>query len=179
MRESIMHRTIVMLAASIAFTWGSAASLAIVEADVLEAQRTWGDGIVAIGSAHVSGGDARAVAADLIARLYGYDLGPVLFKPTKAALDPFRETPEQALSYFVTGVEPEDHGFALTPWTAVRFENHGIVVIGDVAFAMGHYTFTDAHGADTLVEFTFAYRRAPDGSLRIVVHHSSLPYAAH
>jgi hypothetical protein len=156
-----------------------ASAQAIDEVQVREAQRAWGDGIVAIGQAYVSGGDYRAVAAEHVARLYAYDLGPVLFKPTKAARDPFRETFEQALSYFVTGIEPEDHGFAINPWTAVRFENHGIVTHRDIAFAMGHYVFTDPAGADTTVEYTFAYRLDEAGALRIVLHHSSLPYAPH
>jgi hypothetical protein len=111
--------------------------------------------------------------------LYAYDLGPVLFKPTKAAADPFRETFEQALSYFVGGEVAEDHGFALEPWTSVRFENHAIVVVGDVAYAMGHYVFTDLQGLETVVEFSFGYVLDATGKLRIVLHHSSLPYRPH
>ena len=149
------------------------------EALVHAAQRAWGDGIVAIGAAHRAGGDQRAVAADHVATLYAYDLGPVLFKPTKAAADPFRETFGQALSYFVTGEVPEDHGFALQPWTAVHFENHAVVVVGDVAYAMGHYRFTDPTGAETVVEYSFGYVLDAAGALRIVLHHSSLPYAPH
>ena len=50
--------------------------------------------------------------------LYGYGHTNVLFKPTKAADEPFRPTPESAMSYFVggTAVEnglEEDAGFAI------------------------------------------------------------------
>ncbi|MGQ9831530.1 MAG: hypothetical protein ACUVQI_07980, partial [Thermochromatium sp.] len=101
----------------------------------------------------------------------------VLFKPTKAAVDEFRETREEALSYFVTGVEAEDHGFALQPWSRVRFVNHQIVINQDTAEAMGNYYFTDAKTGEVVkADFTFGYRRAADGHLVVFLHHSSLPY---
>ena len=43
---------------------------------------------------------------------------------------------------------------------------------------MGEYYFTGLDGSETKVEYTFQYRRAADGSLKIVVHHSSVPFAA-
>lgn len=151
----------------------------ITEAEVLQAQQAWAEGLVGIGQQHLQGGDVRAAASQLIERLYNYGEGKVLFKPTKAAHDQFRETREQALSYFVGGDSHEDHGFALHPWSQVRFENNSIFVDADSAGAMGNYYFTDAKtGAETKVEYTFAYRRARDGRLVIFLHHSSLPYEA-
>ena len=103
----------------------------------------------------------------------------MLFKPTKAAHDQFRETKAEAMSYFVGGENPEDHGFAIQPWSAVRFENNGIVIDADAdtAEAMGNYYFTDAKtGTEVKVEYTFAYKRLKDGRLAIFLHHSSLPY---
>lgn len=148
--------------------------------DVHAAQRAWGDGIVAIGEASTQGGDARARAETHLDTLYAFDLGPVLFKPTKAALAPFRGDRRGALSYFVAGDEayPEDHGFALQPWRAVRFENTGVVPVPGGALAMGHYFFTDPRGDETRVEYSFAYLRDPQGVLRIQLHHSSLPFTA-
>ena len=93
----------------------------IAAEEVHAAQKAWGDAIVAIGAAHAAGGDARALAERTVADLYGYDLGPVLFKPTKAAALEIPDTPAEAVSYFVGGEVPEDHGFALQPWSAVRF----------------------------------------------------------
>ncbi|MCY1708992.1 phosphoribosyl-AMP cyclohydrolase [Pannonibacter sp. SL95] len=145
--------------------------------EVVQTERKWADGIVDIGRQFLSGGDFRTVAADLIDNLYGYSEGTVLFKPTKASEDQFRETADQALSYFVGGDNPEDAGFAIQPWSSVRFENNGIFIDSDSATAMGNYYFTDAKtGKEVKVEFTMQFRRADDGHLKIVTHHSSLPY---
>ncbi|MFN7003624.1 MAG: phosphoribosyl-AMP cyclohydrolase [Roseinatronobacter sp.] len=153
------------------------ASDPITEADVLAAETLWGDGIVTIGEQFSAGGDYKAAAAEHIARLYAYGDGKVLFKPTKAAQDQFRETPDEALSYFVGGGEPEDHGFAIQPWSNVRFENDGVVIGNEAATAMGNYYFTDAKtGEEVKVEFTMAFKRAADGHLELFTHHSSLPY---
>eukprot|EP00756_Hemistasia_phaeocysticola_P053937 Hpha_TRINITY_DN29884_c0_g1::TRINITY_DN29884_c0_g1_i1::g.2953::m.2953 len=151
----------------------------ISESEVIAAQRAWGDGIVAIGQVHTAGGDVALRAGEHIDRLYGYAFGTVLFKPTKAARRQFRGTRDAALSYFVGGNSafPEDKGFALQPWTKVRFENTGVSTGGHTAVAMGNYYFTDTSGGETKVEYTFGYTRYPGEGLRIAVHHSSLPYA--
>jgi len=146
----------------------------ISEADITAAQQAWGEGIVAIGAAN----DARAAAADHINALYAYKQGPVLFKPTKAAEQQFRSTFEDALSYFVTGHIAEDKGFALAPYTNVRFENAAISANCDTALAMGNYYFTTTEGNEVKVEYSFGYVRDEQGQLRINLHHSSLPYAA-
>lgn len=150
----------------------------ITEADVLAAEAAWGAGIVHIGDVFTKGGDYKAAASEHIDALYAYDDGTVLFKPTKASVDEFRETKDQALSYFVKGSEPEDHGFAIQPWTAVRFDNKGIVIDKDSAVAMGNYYFTDAKtGKEVKVDFTLGFKRASkDGHLEIFLQHSSFPY---
>ena len=175
--------TIRRLAALPLFLAFAAAALAggpITAEEVQAAQKAWGDAIVAIGAAHAAGGDACALAEQTVADLYGYDLGPVLFKPTKAAALEFRDTPAEAVSYFVGGEIPEDHGFALQPWSAVRFGEQQLAFDSDSAVAMGNYYFTDAaSGAETKVNFTFGYAKDDAGRVRIVVHHSSLPYVPH
>ncbi|KST65278.1 hypothetical protein BC008_20815 [Mastigocoleus testarum BC008] len=145
--------------------------------DVINAQKAWGDGIVAISKAYINGEDYRVLAAEIIETLYGYDEGTVLFKPTKAAKEEFRLTKEEAISYFVQGIVPEDHGFALQPWSKVRFENAGVVVHYDYALAMGDYYFTDVrNGQEIKVDFTFGYKKNKDGKLLIDLHYSSFPY---
>lgn len=149
----------------------------ISKEEVMHAQKLWGDGIVAIGKAYTNKGDYKAIAADLVDTLYGYDEGVVLFKPTKASNKQMRLTEEDALSYFVTGSVHEDHGFALQVWNKVRFENVQIVTDCDSAIAMGNYYFTDANtNEEVKVEFTFGYRKNEDGKLLINLHHSSFPY---
>jgi hypothetical protein len=152
----------------------------ITEREVVEAQKAWGEGIVAIGKTYREGGDHTAAAAAHINRFYGYDLSLVLFKPTLASIDQFRTSFDSALSYFVGGNPsfPEDKGFAIKPWTKVRWKNYGIVNNScNMAVAMGNYWFTPADGgADTKVEYSFAYVRGEQGDLKIVVHHSSVPF---
>lgn len=162
---------------AIALSAGSAMAQSITEAEIHEAQKVWGDGIVAIGKAYTSKGDYKTLAAVHVDTLYGYDEGTILFKPTKAAAQQFRLSEIEAVSYFVGGVVKEDHGFALQPWTKVRFENADIVIDSDSAVAMGNYYFTDAKtGEEAKVEFTFGYIRGPEGKLLINVHHSAFPF---
>lgn len=150
----------------------------ITEVDVMTAQKEWGDAIVAIGKAYTNGKDYKELARNVVDTMYAYDEGKVLFKPTKAANKQFRLTEDEAVSYFVTGSQGEDHGFALQPWSKVRFENSGIIIDEDSATAMGEYYFTDAKtGKEVNVEYTFGYIRGDDGKLLINLHHSSIPYS--
>ena len=149
----------------------------ITRKEVMDAQAAWAKAIVDIGKAYKNGRNYIAVAENTVDRLYGYDQGTVLFKPTKAADGQFRLTRAQALSYFVRGVVREDTGFALQPWSRVRFENAGMSLGCNDAVTMGNYYFTDANtGRATKVEYTFGYRRDKYGKLRIDFHHSSLPF---
>ena len=145
--------------------------------DVEKAQEAWGDGIVAIAAAHSTGGDFVGIATNHVNTLYAYQMGPVLFKPTLAAVDQFRPTFETALSYFVAsnGACPEDKGFAIKGWTNVRFDNSDVIIDGNTALAMGNYFFTDPDGSEVKVEYTFGYIQDDDGDLRIQLHHSSMP----
>ena len=151
---------------------------AITKQDVLDAQKAWGDGIVAIGKVYSEEGDYTERAATHIRTLYAYDQSEVLFKPTLASDDQFREDFDGALSYFVTGIVEEDKGFAIRPWSKVRFGEQQIITDSDSATAMGNYYFTPVgETEETKVEYTFGYMRDKDGNLRINVHHSSLPFS--
>lgn len=154
----------------------SMAEASITDADVIAAQQEWGEGIVAISSVHADGGNYAARATQHINDLYAYDMTDVLFKPTLAAEDQFRETFDEALSYFVGTEGSEDKGFAISGWTDVKWENNGIYTSGDSAMAMGNYYFTGPDGSDTKVEYTFGYVMDENGDLKINLHHSSLPY---
>ena len=147
---------------------------------VEEAQRAWGDGIVAMASAHLEGDDYVGIARNHVETLYAYGMSPVLFKPTLAAVEQFRPTFEQALSYFVASNNacPEDKGFAIKGWTKVRFENSDIVLEESMALAMGNYFFTAPDGDEIKVEYTFGYVLDDTGALRINLHHSSMPAIA-
>ena len=154
-------------------------SASITKDQVLAAQEAWGNGIIRIAFAHKNGGDFTQVAHDHVETLYAYGLTPVLFKPTLAAQMQFRSSFAEALSYFVAtnGACPEDKGFAIKGWTAVRFENVDILTAGNVAMAMGNYFFTTPEGDEVKVEYSFGYILDENGNVRINLHHSSMPFA--
>ena len=153
----------------------------ITEQEVVAAQKAWGEGIVNIGKVYSAGGDYEKAAADHISEFYAYDQSLVLFKPTLASIEQFRPSFDGALSYFVGGNPsyPEDKGFAITPWTDVRWQNAGITNnICHMAVAMGNYYFTPADGGDEVkVEYTIGYIRDAEGDLRMTVHKSTIPYS--
>ena len=153
----------------------------ITEAELAEARTIWGDALVAISRAYETDGidAARTVAEGALDAAYGYDLGPVLFKPTLASGEQtFRPTREGALAYFV-GHHPDyprDGGFGIRGWREVTSETAARFIEGDVAMWMGWVTMTDKEGAVTRVDKSWGYKKDAAGALRIVLHHSSLPY---
>lgn len=154
----------------------------ITTTEVEAAQRAWGDALVAISIEADTKGQAAAkrLAEQVLDSAYGYSMGPVLFKPTLTiAPQTFRTTRDGALSYFVGGDKayPNDGGFALKHWRRVQIDNAGIVVTGNSAISMGNVMFWDDKGNMTKVDKTWGYVRGVDGKLRIILHHSSLPYA--
>ena len=165
------------LLASVAFAPAALADITVE--DVEAAQQAWGEGIVTIGAAHTAGDDYTAAATAHINRFYAYDHDvPVLFKPTLASDVQFRGDFDGALSYFVGGSISEDGGFAIAPYTNVRWENEGTFIDGDSAMAMGNYFFTTTEGNEVKVEYSFGYIQDDSGELKIVLHHSSLPFSA-
>jgi hypothetical protein len=153
----------------------------ITEADVLAAQQAWGKALVKISTDYEQGGfaKAKATAEAVLDAAYGYNMGAVLFKPTlTVAPQTFRTTKEGALAYFVGGNPnfPKDSGFALKGWRSVNITNAGIHLHGNTAISMGNVSITDKAGKTTTVDKTWGYVRDDQGNLRIVLHHSSLPY---
>ncbi len=153
--------------------------IVITEQEVLDAQKAWGEGIVKIGKVYLEQGDYKTAATEHINSFYNYQESSVLFKPTLTSEKQFRTDFQGALSYFIGGDEnyTEDHGFAIKPWSNVRWENIGTKIIGNMAVAMGNYYFTPAKGGDEVkVEYSFAYTKDKDGKLKIILHDSHLPY---
>ena len=150
----------------------------ITKEQVLSAQKEWGAGVVKIGSLKNNRLECETFASDFLDKLYAFEAGAVLFKPTKCATEQFRPTRQEALSYFIAGEDracEEDKGFAINPWTNVRFENAGFIFEENRAIAMGNYFFTDLDGNEAKVEYTFGYKLV-GSQLKIDLHHSSFPY---
>ena len=115
----------------------------------------------------------------MLDKAYAYQYGPVAFKPTiTTAPQTFRATKAGALAYFV-GADPNfprDTGFAIRHWKSCTARDQVIQLYGMFATTMGNVDLTNDKGAVTTVDKTWAFVREPDGSIRIVLHHSSLPY---
>ncbi len=171
-----------MALASISMTASAnVVNLSITEAEVLNAQKAWCQALVDISSTYAKDGQpaAKALAEKVIDSAYGYQMGTVLFKPTlTVAPQTFRTTRAGALSYFVGGdsAYPKDKGFALKGWTKCESQNAGIFITGNSATSMGNVMVTNKDGKVTTVDKTWTYVKDAAGNLRIVVHHSSLPY---
>ncbi len=155
--------------------------MSISEQDLNGALEAWGNSLVDIAVAYESDGieGARAAAGRMLDEQYGFEMGPVLFKPTMASGDQtFRTTRKGALSYFVAhdADYPLDSGFGLKGWRHVETETASSFVEGDVAMWMGWVIMTDRDGQVTKVDKSWGYRKDAAGVMRIVLHHSSLPY---
>jgi hypothetical protein len=144
-------------------------------------QKAWGAALVSISTTHDTKGKeaAKALAAKVIDEAYGYQFGPVLFKPTlTVAPQTFRTSRAGALAYFVGGdpAFPMDRGFALNGWRKVEIQNAAIFISGNTATTMGNVILTDKDGKITTVDKTWQFLKDDNGKLRIILHHSSLPY---
>ena len=64
----------------------------ITKEQVIKAQNQWGAGVVQIGSLKDKRAECELAAGELADKLYAFEDGPVLFKPTKCAKQQFRPT---------------------------------------------------------------------------------------
>ena len=153
----------------------------IQEKDLSNARIAWGDGLIKISKTFETKGieEATSVAGNMVDKLYFYDFGEVLFKPTlSGGSQTFRPTKEGALSYFVghNSSYPNDNGFGIKFWREVTSETSAIFIDETVAMWMGWVTFIDRDGQVTKVDKSWGYKLDGQGNLRITLHHSSLPY---
>ena len=158
-------------------------SKSITEQELTAARQIWADALLAISKAFEEDGieAATAEANKALDAAYGYELGTVLFKPTLAGGEKtFRPTREGALSYFVGHNEdyPLDAGFGIRPWCSVEFHTAGTLLEGELAIWMGWAEFTDKDGNVIRADKSWGYRKDEEGNLKIVLHHSSLPFQA-
>ncbi|MDZ7764650.1 MAG: hypothetical protein U5K00_09515 [Melioribacteraceae bacterium] len=150
----------------------------ITKENVITAQIEWANGIIKIGKLKDNYTECKREAEAFVTRQYNYDHGRVLFKPTRASEKQFRLEKEGAISYFVGGNQkfPEDTGFALQPWTKIKFDNADIIIDENTAIAMGNYYLADTENNEVKVEYTIGFIKRDDGSLKINLHHSSFPF---
>ena len=155
--------------------------MTILESEISTAREAWGEALIAISKKYEEHGinAARSLAEKILDTSYGYDLGPVLFKPTLSGGEQtFRVTKKGALSYFVGNDPdfPDDEGFGIRGWCKVESRTAASFIEGNVGIWMGNFYFTNRVNEITKVDKTFGYKKGVDGALRIILHHSSLPY---
>ncbi len=151
----------------------------ITKEEVLDFQNKWGEGIISMSKTFKEGGDYTGEAKVFISDLYAYETEGILFKPTLAADAQFRLDKVAALSYFVGGNADfqEDGGFAIKGWNSVRWENAGIKIEGSIAICMGNYFFGKENEADLKVEYSVVLKKLEDGTVKMILHDSHLPFS--
>ena len=156
--------------------------------EVLAAQKGWCAGLLAINKAYQKGGydAAKSVAVDVIDGAYAYQFGPVAFKPTYTRGEStFRQDRAGAIAYFV-GPDPsikrfgKDQGFATyRNWTSCKIVDDVVQLFGQTANTMGYIEIVDAKGGVARPEKTWTFWKPKHGgNIRIVLHHSSVPFDA-
>lgn len=162
-------------------------STLISEPEILAVQNAWAESLLRIALCYEDKGykEAKKIALNLMLySLYGYSSGmPVLFKPTLASGEQtYRLTEEGALSYLVGGNRrkfPMDTGFALQGWRKVKSYPVGILLHGNTALSMGTIFCIDKYGKCVAFDNTWGYKKDCEGNVRVILHHSSLPYPSH
>ena len=157
--------------------------MTITEKELAEARIAWGKGLIDISSTYDKEGIDKAsiIASKILDNLYGFEFGPILFKPTlSGGYQTFRTEKESTLSYFIgqNSKYPSDTGFALKSWRESNSETSSVFVENDIAMWMGWVSLTNKDGDVVKVDKSWGYKRNKDGILKIVLHHSSLPYQA-
>ena len=143
------------------------------EKRIMDFLASWTEGVIKIGQEFLSDRDYVNCAKDFLSQHYAFDETEVLFKPTFTKEVAFRNTKEEALSYFVRGQIDEDKGFALKPWEKIDLEECHIIQEKDFITVMGSLLFKPIDVNEiTKVAFTFILIEAEE-SLKIKIHHSS------
>ena len=132
--------------------------MSISEEQVVAAGHTWCAALVGISKTfHTEGAvAAQAQAEAVIDASYGFQQGPVAFKPTLASGEStFRNTRQGTLDYFVgpDPAFPPGRGFATYKhWKVCTVQEDVIQLFGPVANSMGNFSMTDAQGDVTPVD---------------------------
>ena len=153
----------------------------INEKDLNDVLNAWGDGIILISKTYDEKGfdETSKVAKKILQNLYAFELGPILFKPTlSTGNQTFRSNLEGALSYFIGNNTkyPNDDGFGIKSWHKFESKTSETFIENNIAIWMGSVTLTKKNGNILKVDKSLAYKKLSNGKLKIILHHSSLPY---
>ena len=142
------------------------------------AQKCWANYILRIGNLYRKKKNFEDLTNSMIEELYKFSDEEIIFKPTLAKEKNFRFRVDEVLSYFLGNNKnfPEDKGFAIKEWKDIKFKNLKIKQIGNIVISVGLYTFVDKKNTKLKVEYTFIYEKDKTDNLKIILHHSSIPF---
>ena len=127
-----------------------------------------------IRTAYEKNEDYKNMALEFINKHYLFNEESVLFKPTLTSKTIFRNSVDDALSYFIGGKYSEDTGFALKSFESVTIDKTNTIIENDLIAIMGILDFKLISPTEHMrVAFTFILKTTESG-LKIKIHHSSL-----
>jgi len=142
--------------------------------DLFEFIKSWTDGLSMIRTAYEKNEDYKNIALEFINKHYLFNEELVLFKPTLTNKTIFRNSVDDALSYFIGGKYPEDTGFALKAYESININETNTIIEKDLIAIMGILDFKLVNSDESMrVAFTFVLKSSESG-LKIKIHHSSL-----
>ena len=143
------------------------------ESKIKEFLSSWTKGVIEIGQAYSNKENYEKEALKFLSNHYAFKTQQILFKPTFTKEKIFRNSLEEALSYFIKGEFTEDNGFALKPWEEINLKELNILNEENLSSAMGTLSFKPVSSSDTtLVAFTFIFCLEEE-EIKIKIHHSS------
>ena len=145
-----------------------------IKQDLFEFIKSWTDGLSMIRTAYEKNEDYKNIALEFINKHYLFNEESVLFKPTLTNKTIFRNSVDDALSYFIGGKYSEDTGFALKAYESIDINETNTIIEKDLIAIMGVLDFKLINSDESMrVAFTFVLKSSESG-LKIKVHHSSL-----
>ena len=142
--------------------------------DLFKFVTSWTNGLSMIRTAYEKNESHKKVAIKFINKFYLFNEEPVLFKPTLTNKTIFRNSVDDALSYFIGGKYPEDTGFALKAYESVNINETNTIIEKGLIAIMGILDFKLMSPTEHMrVAFTFILKTTESG-LKIKIHHSSL-----
>ena len=141
--------------------------------DLFEFIKSWTDGLSMIRTAYENNEDYKNMALEFINKHYLFNEESVLFKPTLTNKTIFRNSVDDALSYFIGGKYPEDTGFALKAYESVNINETNTIIEKELIAIMGILDFKLVNSDESMkVAFTVVLKSSETG-LKIKIHHSS------
>ena len=142
--------------------------------ELFEFIKSWIDGLSMIRTAYKKNENYKNMALEFISKHYLFNEESVLFKPTLTNKTIFRNSVDDALSYFIGGKYSEDTGFALKAFESVTIDETNTIIENDLIAIMGILDFKLMSPTEHMrVAFTFILKTTESG-LKIKIHHSSL-----